>query len=156
MLKKKIWSRNWRVPYRVGVFFNFVMLPDCLSSTRGSTKFGYRSEKKIEIFMNPTKFWRLIGTYYCHMRNSCIFPQNLVDFANSFFKKSFIWAVALVCFPSPCGENTLAPCAREYILLLPLQYSSLIIACHSTYILKKSVVFTFHCEGSNFSGTILP
>jgi hypothetical protein len=49
----------------------------------------------------------------------------------------------LVCFSSPCGENspkenTLGPCAREYILLLPSQYSSLIIACHSTYI-KKDV-----------------
>jgi hypothetical protein len=32
----------------------------------------------------------------------------------------------------------LGPCAREYILLLPSQYSSLIIACHSTYI-KKDV-----------------
>jgi hypothetical protein len=61
-------------------------------------KFGYRSERKVDNFQNPTMFWQPLGTYCLNMATfEKQFPQNVATWAY-FSKKNPLYPFAFGFF----------------------------------------------------------
>jgi hypothetical protein len=92
------------------------MSPHSRSSTRGTAKFGYRSQIKVENFEDPAIFWQPDGRTYClNMTISECFSLTIWRFF-------FFVGVALDVFWSQGDENLRQEnTAYQYFFFPPFQ-----------------------------------
>jgi hypothetical protein len=86
------------------LFFNFVRLVD--HPLEALTRFGYKSNKKVEIHWNHIIFWWNINIHSLNLVTLKFFSLEYGDFNGSFFPKKPMYLIWNLLFLLPSDKNS--------------------------------------------------